>query len=331
MPSGAPCQLAAPEARVTNVRLPIPPTIFFEFFAAGSRSTRWFPWLSRGKIGQFGAAGSGDAEAGRRRTSAAARAMRRGGASRRRSASADRPDGYPSAARFRQDDALDHGSTPWFANGSGSREPGSTITPSRRVADPAGVADRVAVRAERAAVGLDLLDAPVPEVAAVVDDVVVRRAPRSGAGCRSGGAWRARAAPGARRRRRRRWSRNRRSTGRCRRRPRPGLLVGRVGREQPAVASAWSSRRPSARTATAARRARRSSTSHARRVTVARTADGRRYCHDRVAEGADLGGHLLGRRRARRRSPRAGSAARRRAPPRARRGGRTGRSATIPQ
>ena len=30
-----------------------------EFLATGSRSTRWFHGLSAGKIGQFGAAGSG--------------------------------------------------------------------------------------------------------------------------------------------------------------------------------------------------------------------------------------------------------------------------------
>ena len=45
----------------------------------------------------------------------------------------------------------------------------------RRVADPARVPDRVAVRAERRGRRLDLLDPAVPEVAAVVDHVVVEQ------------------------------------------------------------------------------------------------------------------------------------------------------------
>ena len=62
------------------------------------------------------------------------------------------------------------------------------------IADPARVADRVAVRAQRRGRRLDLLDPAVPEVAAVVHRRGPRAAPRSGAGRRAGGG-----APGKRR------------------------------------------------------------------------------------------------------------------------------------
>ena len=62
------------------------------------------------------------------------------------------------------------------------------------VSEPRGVAERVAVRAEGARGGVELLDPAVPELAALVDHVVARRAPRCAAASRAGGAW-----PGSRR------------------------------------------------------------------------------------------------------------------------------------
>ena len=178
------------------------------------------------------------------------------------------------------------------------------MTASLGIPQPRGMAHRVAVRAQGAGGGVDLLDAAMPEIAALVDHVVVRRAPRSAAAGRAGGAWQAAGGPGGRRRCRRRWSRRAGSRGRRPRRPgrrAPSVLRGegsqlaqRLGKLASCRASAGcgpTPRRSSSASQSRPGRSPRVSASGAPTATTTSPSE------------LQLGGHLRAPSPARRRSP----------------------------